>query len=121
MRCVLSALFNKAAKWGVTKQRNPVADVERFDERAVERFLSPEETSTSEGSTSAGAACGDGELDAPEECDDGAAVGGDGCAADCRKEYRRVFVTSMVFTGDLCGAPRRRREVPTGCRKRGAA
>lgn len=43
MRCVLSALFNKAAKWGVTKQRNPVADVERFDERAVERFLSPEE------------------------------------------------------------------------------
>ena len=43
MRCVLSALFNKAAKWGVTKQRNPVLDVERFDERAVERFLSPEE------------------------------------------------------------------------------
>lgn len=28
---------------GVTKQRNPVADVESFDERAVERFLSPEE------------------------------------------------------------------------------
>jgi cysteine-rich repeat protein len=47
--------------------------------------------------------CGDGQLDPGEECDDGSVEDGDGCAADCRKEYRRVFVTSTVFTGDLGG------------------
>jgi len=31
--------------------------------------------------------CGDGNLDAGEECDDGNDVGGDGCSADCREEY----------------------------------
>jgi cysteine-rich repeat protein len=30
--------------------------------------------------------CGDGVAEAPEECDDGNALGGDGCAADCRLE-----------------------------------
>lgn len=42
-RLVLSVLFAKAAKWGVTARRNPVSDVERFEERSVERFLTPEE------------------------------------------------------------------------------
>jgi len=42
-RLVLSVMFTKARKWGVTRQGNPVADVERFGERAVERFLTPEE------------------------------------------------------------------------------
>ncbi len=30
--------------------------------------------------------CGDAELDAPEQCDDGNAVGGDGCSASCALE-----------------------------------
>ena len=42
-RCVLSALFSKALKWGVLTGTNPVADVERFEERSVERFLTPDE------------------------------------------------------------------------------
>jgi cysteine-rich repeat protein len=32
------------------------------------------------------AACGDGLVQVPEECDDGNTVGGDNCAADCRRE-----------------------------------
>lgn len=43
MRCVLSTLFSKAIKWGVIKPPNPVADVDRFEERSVERFLTPDE------------------------------------------------------------------------------
>jgi integrase len=42
-RCVLSALFSKAIKWGVLTGPNPVADVEQFEERSVERFLTPDE------------------------------------------------------------------------------
>jgi len=30
--------------------------------------------------------CGDGVIDAPEECDDGNTVGGDGCSSSCRVE-----------------------------------
>lgn len=47
--------------------------------------------------------CGDGMLDTEEECDDGAPADGDGCSALCKKELRRVFVTSAVFTGNLGG------------------
>jgi cysteine-rich repeat protein len=32
------------------------------------------------------ALCGDGEIDAEEECDDGDDIGGDGCSAECRVE-----------------------------------
>lgn len=48
-------------------------------------------------------ACGDGDLAPAEECDDGNQRGGDGCAADCSKEFRRVFVTSDLFAGNLGG------------------
>lgn len=59
-------------------------------------------SSSSSSSTGSGA-CGDGQLDEGEECDDGAQVPGDGCSSSCMKEFRRVFVTSQVFTGDLGG------------------
>ena len=42
-RCVLSVMFNKADAWEVTARRNPVTIVRRFDQNAVERFLTPEE------------------------------------------------------------------------------
>lgn len=42
-RCVLSVMFNKADAWEVTSRRNPVTIVRRFDQNAVERFLTPEE------------------------------------------------------------------------------
>jgi integrase len=42
-RCVLSCLFTKAEEWEVMTRRNPTAKVKRFEERAVERFLSPDE------------------------------------------------------------------------------
>ncbi len=48
MRAVLSALFGKAIAWEVTTRRNPVTVVQKFDEKAVERFLSPEERQTLE-------------------------------------------------------------------------
>ena len=54
-------------------------------------------------STDAMPACGDGILAAPEECDDGNVNDGDGCSSACTREYRRVFATSQVFTGDLGG------------------
>ena len=43
VRCVLSVMFTKADKWQVSTRRNPVDAVGRFRERAVERFLTPEE------------------------------------------------------------------------------
>ena len=62
-------------------------------------------TTSSEGPSSSGtaASCGDGNVDDNEECDDGATVDGDGCTAACLKEWRRIFVTSQVFTGDFGG------------------
>lgn len=42
--------------------------------------------------------CGDGQLQGNEECD-----GQEGCSDECIKEFRRVFITSEVFTGDLGG------------------
>ncbi len=43
VRCVLGLMFTKADQWQVTCRRNPVDAVGRFRERAVERFLTPEE------------------------------------------------------------------------------
>ncbi|MCC7343800.1 MAG: DUF4215 domain-containing protein, partial [Deltaproteobacteria bacterium] len=37
------------------------------------------------------AGCGDGKLAAPEECDDGNTVDGDGCDAQCRQEMKPIF------------------------------
>lgn len=50
-----------------------------------------------------GPMCGDGVVDEGEECDDMGTAGGDGCSQACLKEFRRVFVTSELFTGDLNG------------------
>lgn len=66
----------------------------------------PSTSSTSTGTSAATDAtptCGDGMLAAPEECDDGNGDDGDGCSSACTREYRRVFATSQVFTGDLGG------------------
>lgn len=52
---------------------------------------------------STGDQCGDGELDDGEECDDKGTADGDGCSHVCLKEFRRVFVTSQNFSGDLDG------------------
>lgn len=68
-------------------------------------------SSTSTSSTSAststatttGQACGNGTVDEEEECDDMGTADGDGCSHACLKEFRRVFVTSELFTGDLNG------------------
>ena len=50
-RCVLSCLFTKAIKWlpELQGRANPVKEVSRFAERAVERFLSPDEREALEG------------------------------------------------------------------------
>jgi len=42
-RAVLSCLFTKAEEWDVCNRRNPTVRVKRFEERAIERFLSPDE------------------------------------------------------------------------------
>lgn len=42
-RTVLSVVFAKAERWDVTTRRNPAQRAVRFEERAVERFLSPDE------------------------------------------------------------------------------
>jgi cysteine-rich repeat protein len=47
--------------------------------------------------------CGDGVSGPAEECDDGNLQQGDGCSPTCTKEFRRVFVTSEIFTGALGG------------------
>lgn len=52
---------------------------------------------------STGHTCGDGVLDDGEECDDKGTDDGDGCSHSCLKEFRRVFVTSDLYTGDLEG------------------
>jgi len=59
--------------------------------------------STTAPSTTEPATCGDGALDPDEECDDGATLDGDECSALCQLEFRRIFVTSAVYTGDLGG------------------
>ena len=43
MKNIVSVMYSKAEQWGVTTCRNPALPVQRFEERAVERFLSPEE------------------------------------------------------------------------------
>lgn len=62
-------------------------------------------TTSAEESGSSGlvASCGNGIVDDGEECDDGATDDGDGCTAACVKEWRRIFVTSQVYTGDFGG------------------
>lgn len=74
-------------------------------EATAQASSSGEPTSTTGHETSSsetGAACGDGHLDPDEECDDANHEDGDGCGA-CMKEFRRVFVTSSLFPGNLGG------------------
>lgn len=58
--------------------------------------------SSTSSNTATGGGCGDGNVEDGEECDDANRVAGDGCD-NCVKEFRRVFVTSKVFTGNLGG------------------
>jgi cysteine-rich repeat protein len=60
-------------------------------------------TSTNDDSTATDLFCGDGILSAGEECDDGGQSAGDGCSPECFKEFRRVFVTSEQFSGNMGG------------------
>lgn len=53
--------------------------------------------------TTSGGSCGDGVLGDGEECDDGNQDAADGCSISCTKEFRRVFVTSKVWSGALGG------------------
>lgn len=65
----------------------------------------PDETtgagSSSTGSTTGGdpLGCGDGIVEALEECDDGNMVGGDGCDAKCEYEFMIAFVSSVSYSG----------------------
>lgn len=43
VRCVLSVMYSKSEQWDRTTYRNPAAAVQRFEEKEVERYLSPEE------------------------------------------------------------------------------
>lgn len=60
--------------------------------------------STTEAASSTGAAgvCGDGVVDASEECDDGNTDETDRCSLDCLK-IRLIFITSEYFQGDING------------------
>jgi cysteine-rich repeat protein len=50
------------------------------------------------------ASCGDGlRFIGAERCDDGNLVDGDGCSAACVAEYKRVFVSSQTYDGNLGG------------------
>lgn len=59
-------------------------------------------SNTANSTATTGGGCGDGNVEDGEECDDANGVAGDGCD-HCVKEFRRVFVTSKVFTGNLGG------------------
>lgn len=67
--------------------------------------LSSSSTTGDPSATTSGGVCGDGLLDLEsEECDDGNEAPDDGCSENCTKEFRRVFITSQVWTGgDLGG------------------
>ena len=62
-------------------------------------------TSTTFDSSSSGDPCGNGILDEDEdeECDDGNSDSEDGCSQTCTWEFRTVFVTSELYTGDIKG------------------
>jgi cysteine-rich repeat protein len=49
------------------------------------------------------AACGDGFVQMGEQCDDGDVDAGDGCSATCQFEYKYVFVSSTLHTGNMGG------------------
>lgn len=50
----------------------------------------------------AAAVCGDGSLDAGEQCDDGNNVSGDGCSATCRTEVRPTPVATVAPNALQC-------------------
>ena len=59
-------------------------------------------TGTTGEGTTADADCGNGAVDADEQCDDGNDVDDDECSDEC-VWARRIFVTSQLFDGDLGG------------------
>lgn len=63
-------------------------------------------TSTGGDDTGGGAVCGNGTVEAGEQCDDGNAVSGDGCSATCQTEqvatpHVRLSVDKPTITSDL--------------------
>jgi cysteine-rich repeat protein len=49
-----------------------------------------------------GGVCGNGELEPPEQCDDGNLDAGDGCDAFCAAEYAPVCGDGVVDFGESC-------------------
>jgi cysteine-rich repeat protein len=91
---------------GTTTADTPAGSTGSSTISTAEDLLTTSSTSTAEttaAATSTGDQCGDGDLDDGEECDDKGTADGDGCSHVCLKEFRRVFVTSQNFTGDLDG------------------
>lgn len=78
------------------------SDTETSGSTVVTVSTSTGNPSTTTSTTTAGG-CGDDLLEQSEECDDGNQEAGDGCSTSCTKEFRRVFVTSQVWSGDLGG------------------
>ncbi len=49
--------------------------------------------------------CGNGKVEAGEECDDGNRAAGDGCSASCRADQERVVVARMIEGSRIEGNP----------------
>ena len=71
-------------------------------------------TGTGTAGTCAAQVCGDSTTEGTEQCDDGAVLPGDGCAADCSLEDQGAG-------GDTCAVPRTLTLVPAGVGVRAAA
>jgi len=51
------------------------------------------------------AACGNGKVEAGEECDDGNRIAGDGCSAKCRPEQERIVIARLIEGHRIEGDP----------------
>jgi TonB family protein len=51
------------------------------------------------------AACGNGRVEAGEECDDGNRTGGDGCSASCREDVERIVIARLIEGHRIEGDP----------------
>jgi len=49
--------------------------------------------------------CGNGKLEAGEECDDGNRTAGDGCSATCRADQERIVVARLIEGHRIEGNP----------------
>lgn len=94
------SVFDQTSSTGATSGSGVGVDTGTGSSAAGTDPLSTTSGTTDMGSSgsTAGGGCGDGQIQDGEECD-----GEDGCSNECKKEFRRVFVTSQAFAGDLGG------------------